>query len=199
VIAGTKVASKQNTTGGKASMEFHWVHAGDLSDQEREAAEARVLALSKGHTDLIDVRITARASSHHKHGDKEIRITCEARGKEIVATRSRPDAGQALNEVLDAFEREVRRLRERRIDRRNERPVDPPYLGIVSRIFPDKGYGFVLTDGGEQVYFHRNAVRGGLEFDGLAEGDRVSLNLEAGDEGPQATAVLAAPPDAPGP
>ena len=180
-------------------MELHWVHAGDLSEEERLAAETRVFALSEGHTDLIDVRITARSSAHHKHGDKEIRITCEARGKEIVATRSRPDAGQALIEVLDAFEREVRRLRERRIDRRNQRPAEPPYLGIVDRIFPDKGYGFVLTDGGEQVYFHRNAVRGALEFDGLAEGARVSLNLEAGDDGPQATVVLAAPPDAPGP
>ena len=33
----------------------------------------------------------------------------------------------------------------------------------------------------------------------VAEGDRVSLNLEAGDEGPQATAVHEAPPDSPGP
>jgi cold shock CspA family protein len=75
----------------------------------------------------------------------------------------------------------------------------PPHLGIVDRIFPEDGYGFVLTDAGEQVYFHRNAVQGALDFEGLVEGDRVSLNLEAGDEGPQATVVLPAPPDAPAP
>jgi cold shock CspA family protein len=75
-------------------------------------------------------------------------------------------------------------MRERRTEQRSERPAAPPHLGIVDRIFREEGYGFVLTDGGEQVYFHRNAVRGALDFDRLAEGDRVGLNLEAGDEGP---------------
>lgn len=180
-------------------MEIHWVHAGDLSEQERGAAETRVRALEEGHSDLIDVRITARTTGHHKHGDKEVRIACDARGREIVAARTREELGIALNEVLDAFEREVRRMRERRTDRRSERPPSPPHLGIVDRVFREKDYGFVLTDAGEQVYFHRNAVHGALDFERLAEGDRVSLNLEAGDEGPQATVVLEAPPDAPAP
>ena len=180
-------------------MEIHWVHAGDLSEDERGAAEERIRALGEGQTDLIDVRITARGTGHHKHGDKEVRIVCEARGREIVAARSREDLGLSLNEALDAFEREVRRMRERRSERRSERPAEPPHLGIVDRIFPDEGYGFVLTDSGEQVYFHRNAVQGALDFDRLSEGDRVGLNLEAGDEGPQATVLLEAPPDAPAP
>ena len=180
-------------------MEMHWVHAGELSAEQRLEAEDRVWALAEGHSDLIDVRITARQSAHHKHGDKEIRITCEARGKEIVAARSRPDLGRALNDALDAFEGEVHRLRDRRADRAAGRPAVPPHLGIVDRIFRARDYGFLLTDAGERVYFHRNAVRGGLEFDRLAEGDRVGLNLEAGDEGLQATSVTAAPPDAPSP
>jgi len=180
-------------------MEIHWVHTVDLPEGDRVAAEDRLRALAEGYTDLIDARITARSTGHHKHGDKEIRITCQARGKEIVAACSRADFGLALNEALDAFERDVRRLRQRRTDRRTERPAAPPYLGIVDRIFREDGYGFLLTDGGEQVYFHRNAVHGHLDFDRLVEGDRVSLNLEAGDEGPQATVVLEAPPDAPAP
>lgn len=177
-------------------MEIHWVHAGELAEGEREEAEDRLRGLAEGHDDLIDVRLIARTSGHHKHGDKEIRITCEARGKEIVAARQRPELGLALNEVLDAFEREVRRMRERRSDRRSERPAEPPHLGIVDRIFREEDYGFLLTDAGEQVYFHRNAVHGGLEFDRLSEGDRVGLNLEAGDEGLQATTVVE-PPVAP--
>lgn len=180
-------------------MEIHWVHGAHLSDEERRAAEERIRALEEGHSDLIDVRITARTSGHHKHGDKEVRIVCEARGKELVAARTRDDVGLALNEVLDAFEREVRRLRDRRSDRRPEPPAGPPHLGVVDRIFRDEDYGFVLTDAGEQVYFHRNAVHGALDFERLDEGDRVSLNLEAGEEGPQATVVREAPPDAPGP
>jgi cold shock CspA family protein len=180
-------------------MQIHWVHAGELGEQERAEAEARLLDLAEGHNDLIDVRITARSSGHHRHGDREIRITCEARGREIVAARTRPDLGLALVEALDSFEGEVRRMRTRRRDQRSERPTAPPHLGVVDRIDRSEGYGFVITDAGLQVYFHRNAVRGGLDFERLAEGDRVGLNFEAGEAGPQATSVVEPPPDASGP
>jgi cold shock CspA family protein len=66
-------------------------------------------------------------------------------------------------------------------------------------VFADDDYGFILTDAGEQVYFHRNAVHGGLAFERLAEGDRVGLNFEAGENGLQATVVRPAPPGAPAP
>jgi cold shock CspA family protein/ribosome-associated translation inhibitor RaiA len=180
-------------------MEIHWVHAAELSEEEKAEAESRLYELAEGHTDLIDIRLTAREPGHHVHGDREIRIRCEARGKEIVVTRSQPDLGLAFNEALDVFEREVRRMRWRESNRRTQRPSGPPLLGIVDRIFREDGYGFLLTDAGEQVYFHRNAVHGGLEFDRLVEGDRVGLDLEAGEEGPQATTVVAPPPDAPSP
>ena len=180
-------------------MEIHWVHAAELSDDEKAEAEGRLYELAEGHTDLIDVRLTAREIGHQANGDREVRIACEARGTEIVASRSRPGLGTALDDVLDVFEREVRKMRRRQTARRAQRPVGPPHLGIIDRIFREDGYGFLLTDAGENVYFHRNAVHGGLEFERLAEGDRVGLNFEAGDEGPQATAVVDAPPGAPSP
>jgi cold shock CspA family protein len=178
-------------------MEIHWHGLGDLSVEERADAEARLELLGAGYSDLIDVRIAGRTTGHHRHGDQEIRITCQARGREIVATRMRPDLGLALNEALDAFEREVLQWREKRRDRRREQPAEPPYLGIVDRIFRDRGYGFILTDAGEQVYFHRNAVKEGLDFDRLEEADRVALNIETGREGAQATTVVAPPPGTP--
>jgi len=180
-------------------MELHWVHPEVIREADRRAAEARIEAMASGHTDLIDVRITARASAHHRHGGQEIKITCMARGKEIVAERTRPDAGLALNECLDVFEREVKRMRHRRIGARVERPASPPALGVVDRVLRDEGYGFILTDGGERVYFHRNAVGGGLDFERLGEGERVGLDFEGGNEGLQAKFVVAPPPDAPGP
>jgi cold shock CspA family protein/ribosome-associated translation inhibitor RaiA len=180
-------------------MELHWVHPETFSEEERRIAQERIKELAGDHADLIDVRINARATGHHKHGGQEVRITGEARGKEIVAARTRPDAGLALNEALDAFERGVWRMRHRRTQQRRERPAPPPELGVIDRVFFDQDYGFILTDAGDRVYFHRNAVRGGLEFEQLDEGQRVGLNIEAGDEGPQATVVLPPPPDAPGP
>jgi cold shock CspA family protein/ribosome-associated translation inhibitor RaiA len=178
----------------EASMEIHWVGLSELDESERAQAEARFQLLAEGHNDLIDLRITGHRTRHHQHGEQEVRITCQARGREIVATRTRPDLGLALNEVLDAFEREVHRLREKRRDLSRMPGPEPPHLGIVDRIFRDEGYGFILTDDGDQVYFHRNAVKEGLDFDRLEEADRVALNVEPGREGPQATTVVAPPP-----
>lgn len=179
-------------------MQIHWHNTDAIGASQREAVESRLQALAADHTDLIDVWIRAKETGHHRHGGQEIHISCQARGADIVAKRTRPDLGLALDEALDAFAREVRRLRDRREKSRNERPVGPPLLGIIDRVFVEDGYGFILTDAGEQVYFHRNALQG-LEFERVAEGDRVGLDVEAGEEGPQATAVVAPPPDASGP
>jgi cold shock CspA family protein/ribosome-associated translation inhibitor RaiA len=180
-------------------MEIHWRGAKDFGESDRRAAEDRLLALARDHTDLIDVRIDARVTAHHRHGGQEVRIAGAALGQRIIAARTRPDASLALREAIDAFEREVWRMRHRRTQRREERAAPPPELGVVDRVFGDRGYGFILTDRGERVYFHRNALHGGIEFKSLTEGQRVGLNVEGGAAGLQATAVTPAPPDAPAP
>ena len=105
-------------------MELHWQHPEQFREQDRVLAEERIRELARDRTDLLDVRISARPTGHHLHGGQEVRITCEARGKEIVAARTRPDYGLALNETLDDFEREIWRMRHRRTQQRKERPVD---------------------------------------------------------------------------
>ena len=110
-------------------MNLHWLHPEVFSEQDRELAEGRIQELARDRTDLIDVRISARPNVHHRHGGQEVRITCEARGKEIVAARTRADAGLALNETLDAFEREIWRMRHRRAQQRRKRPAEPPASG----------------------------------------------------------------------
>lgn len=99
-------------------MELHWHHPEAFREMERDDAEKRIAALAGDHSDLIDVRIVAEETGHHRHGGREVRITCQAPGKEIVAARTRPDAALALNEALDVFEREVWRMRHRRTQRR---------------------------------------------------------------------------------
>jgi len=177
-------------------MEIHWVNPGSFREEERNLVEARILELTQGRTDIIDVRITARPTSHHRHGGQEARISCEARGKEIVAARTRPDASLALNEAMDAFERELRRMRDRRSGKREEREhqAPPAELGVIDRVVADEDHGFILTDAGERVYFHRNALHGALDFERLEEGQRVGLNIEGGEKGLQATFVRPASP-----
>jgi cold shock CspA family protein/ribosome-associated translation inhibitor RaiA len=180
-------------------MEIHWVSPEAFRAEQRSGVEERIAQLTRDRTDVIDVRIAARESGHHRHGGQEVRITCEARGKEIVVARTCPDADLALDEAIEVFEREVWRMRDRRAPQRGERerPQGPPELGVVDEIVKGEGYGFILTDGGERVYFHRNALHGGLAFEGLEEGQRVGLDFEGGLKGLQATFVRPPPPDAP--
>jgi ribosome-associated translation inhibitor RaiA/cold shock CspA family protein len=177
-------------------MQIHWVGGDAFPEAEREAVEARIRELTEGYTDVIDVRITARTNGHHRHGGNEVRITCEARGKELVAARTRPDAGLALNEAVDVFERELRRLRDRRgaQGELRARGAETPETGVIDALSPAGDHGFILTSAGERVYFHRNALHGALEFEKLEEGQRVGLNIEGGEKGLQATVVRPPPP-----
>lgn len=179
-------------------MEIHWRKAEKLTEDEREAAERLLESLAADHNDLIDVWIEVDESPHHRQGNATVSIRCQARGEDLVVRERAHEPSQALRDVLDAFDRDVRKMRDRRLSRRTERPPAPPHLGVVDTVFAEEGYGFLITDGGERVYFHRNAVSKGLAFETLGEGQRVALNYEAGEEGLQATFVAPPPPDAGG-
>jgi CspA family cold shock protein len=51
-----------------------------------------------------------------------------------------------------------------------------------------KGYGFIETDSGTDVFVHYSAIEGD-GFKSLAEHDRVSFEVEEGPKGPQAIDV----------
>jgi cold shock CspA family protein/ribosome-associated translation inhibitor RaiA len=177
-------------------MQIHWVNPQVFGENDRQGVEERLRKLAESRSDVIDVRISAQPGAHHRHGGQEVRIVCEARGKEIVASRTRPDAALALNEAMDVFERELGRLRHRRAEQRKgrERGSAPPEAGVIDEIRAEGDHGFILTDAGERVYFHRHALQGGLDFARLEEGQRVRLNIEGGDKGLQASVVRPEPP-----
>jgi cold shock CspA family protein/ribosome-associated translation inhibitor RaiA len=177
-------------------MQIHWRNL-PLAPHARARIEERLRALAAGRDDLIELHISGKQSAHHVHGAQEVSVRSHARGREIVATRTRPDLGVALDEALGAFERELRRVRERDREPRGPGAAAGLELGVIDRVELERGHGFILTDAGERVYFHRNALRPGLRFEALEEGQRVALNFEGGEKGLQATVVAAPPPDAP--
>ena len=63
--------------------------------------------------------------------------------------------------------------------------------GLVSKLFPDRGYGFIETPDGIEVYFHKNSVAD-PGFDRLTVGTEVRFVEEDGEHGPQASTVAAA-------
>ena len=102
-------------------MEIHWTNLDGLEEKDRQGAEVRFRKLGASHNDLIDLRITGKKNGHRAPSSEEVRIACLARGREIVASRSADQVGRALHDAIEAFEREVWRLRERRRHRRGGR------------------------------------------------------------------------------
>jgi len=95
-------------------MEIHWHSMRSLSDQKYHEVEARLHQLAAEHRDLVDIRIGCKRSGQSRHGIKRVRIAGQARGTSIVAVRDSESLHAATTEVLDAFERELRKLRSRR-------------------------------------------------------------------------------------
>ncbi len=59
--------------------------------------------------------------------------------------------------------------------------------GTVKRL-TDRGFGFIGTGEGRDIFFHMSAVEG-VSFDQLREGQRVSFTVGEGPKGPRAENV----------
>jgi cold shock protein len=59
--------------------------------------------------------------------------------------------------------------------------------GTIKRL-TDKGFGFIETGTGKDLFFHMSAVEG-VRFEDLKQGQRVSFNEGQGPKGPRAENV----------
>jgi cold shock protein len=61
--------------------------------------------------------------------------------------------------------------------------------GTIKRL-TDKGFGFIETGSGKDLFFHMSAVEG-CRYEDLRQGQRVSFNEGQGPKGPRAENVKA--------
>jgi len=58
--------------------------------------------------------------------------------------------------------------------------------GIIRRLVPDRGYGFIQLEDGKDVFFHKTLVQD-LSFDDLEIGEPVEFEMERTEKGLRAT------------
>ena len=50
--------------------------------------------------------------------------------------------------------------------------------GSIVRLVRDRGFGFIRTENGQEVFFHATGVTGGVVYDNLNEGQTVTFDVE---------------------
>lgn len=61
--------------------------------------------------------------------------------------------------------------------------------GTVTSIIESRTFGFIRRDDGQDVFFHKDDLTGGLEFDARLQEMPVTFNVVAGAKGPRAVNV----------
>lgn len=157
--------------------------------------EARMADLQRGHEDLIHGRVTLIKNRHHKKQAHvaEAVVVVSVRGRHTMTARKEDKTfEEAIREAFDAVAIELRKHREKRAATEARTEPIPPLRGVICKLFPREGYGFILKEGGGEVYFHEHALRD-LRFQDLEDGQAVVFNVEEGRKGPQATVVRPVP------
>lgn len=131
---------------------------------------------------------------HHRQGKKyKVEIGMIVPRKELVISKNPENTKEDLHATIDmAFDDAERVLEDyARQLRPDLKARAAPPRGIISKVFHDRGYGFIAVEGeteGQEVYFHRNSVIG-EKFERLSVGAKVRFAEEEGDKGPQASTV----------
>ena len=60
--------------------------------------------------------------------------------------------------------------------------------GTIKRLVRDKGFGFILSEDGNEYFFHQSACTG-MRFDDMREGQSVTFAKGQGPKGPRAEDV----------
>jgi cold shock CspA family protein len=176
-------------------LQIVWERLGP-SDFVKNRIEREVAGLEKTFGRIVSCKVFVEGPGRrHKNGGLySVRAQLDLPGgKEISASRNSPfdhaheDAYVTIRDVFQALRRQLREHARARRERAR-RPDTHPH-GLVSRIFPEKGFGFISDDDGREIYFHKNSVLS--DFECLRPGAEVHFVEEEGEDGPQATSVHA--------
>ncbi len=165
-------------------------------DRLRELVRDKARKLDQVCDDLISCRVAVEAGQSHRQTGRPFQVLIELRvppGHDVAVNHrlSGSERHASVETALrQAFAVARRRLRDlcRRQRGQVKQHLDPARIGLVARIYPERGYGFLTTLDRREIYFHRHSVLGD-DFGRLTIGTGVRFVEEDGDEGPMASSI----------
>jgi cold shock CspA family protein len=161
----------------------------------RDQILTQIKRLEDHYGRLTACRVVVKAPSarHHTGGLYDVHIHLTLPDKRQVAVEHIPHLDERFQRfeyaLHDAFNRAVRQLQDQIGEMRGKVKLhDEQPTGVVKKLLPEDGYGFLESVDGREIYFNRSSVRE-PGFDCLALGARVRFVEEQGEKGPQASRV----------
>ena len=167
----------------------------DASPALRSLIEDYVAGLEDRYGRITACRVAVRApGGHHRTGGLlEVNIHLSLpEGREVKVSRTPQNDERYADPAFaigDAFKRARRQLQDkvRHMQGQVKEPERAP-VGTITKIDGERGFGFLESADGREIYFHENSVIN-AGFSRLEVGNRVSYHETAGKMGPQASTV----------
>jgi len=165
-----------------------------------EAVEAEIrrhvdkLAARFEHLTGCRVSVEKLHNQHRTGNVYEVHVVLSVPGRDLAVSRAphhvkdryaNADVYVSLREAFRVAERQLESYKWR-MREDTTKPSGSALSGQVAQI--DADHGFILTNTGTQLYFHRDSLTGG-DFAALKTGDPVHYVEGEGDTGPVATKV----------
>lgn len=160
-----------------------------LNDETEDLIREKASKLDRFFDRIIGCRVRVEVPHRSRRSGTAYNVSIDITvpGGELMIKREPDEDLHAA--IVNSFDIAQRRLKEYAEKSRGDVKThfEKP-LAKVARIFPEEGYGFLVTPEGREVYFHRNAVLDG-KFAALTVGTAVTFIEQPGDEGAQASSV----------
>jgi len=151
--------------------------------------QKRAEKLTHFYKRINSCRVVVEVAQNHKHQGKlfNVRVDITVPGKEFAVTRKQDaDVYVAIRDAFNAVERRLESYAGKR--RGHTKTHEDTYHGVISRLVPDEGYGFIKGGDGSEYYFSLTNVAY-PRFEQLVVGDSVAFMSEPAQEGMQAHRV----------
>ena len=153
--------------------------------------------LEQVHDHITSCHVAVEKNQHHQQSGNPYRVRIDVRvppGHELVV-REEPSGGDmhrdvdaVIRKAFSVMKRRLKKLEEQQRGDVKAHPEQTENQGIIKKIFPEHGYGFIRSLDERDIYFHEHSVLH-QAFAELKQGTLVRYTEEMGDQGPQAGTV----------